>query len=394
MFYFTIFLVVLSSPTELIRNASKSSGQNNFEKAQQYLDSAKSMRMSDFEEARFFHNQGYIFEHQHKLPDALLNFHEALRHLKSSGEESDDARYLEMAVNQSIGNIYYHYNSDELAIEYYNQALELANPSEKSEPLYNIALSQNRSGSYDDAVESLLEAFKLTVNYNQKSMKAMVLIKLGAMHMESGKLEAAAKYLNDALLIDSISSDIQAKAHNNYAITSWKLGDYHTSNKHFEKAVQIGNSYFQFIALQNLCEMYLEQGILDKSIDVGSKAEELLSQQISGPENLIVYSFMANAYQALGDYQSALNYSKRFNSEMIDYYKKQQASIDTDDANRIKMVTENYELKVQQIKDRETSILINVAISSTILLTLLTLIWQQQNKKKKMVRKIEEELLA
>ncbi len=394
MFNYLLLFIILSSPSELLEKASGSLREHDLLKAQQYLDSAREMNLTEFEETKLFANQGYIFLEQNRLSEALLKFHESLRFLEESGEKSEVTRYMFTWINNNIGAIYYHYSNFELAIKYYDESLKHAIESERGELLYNLALSQSRMGLSEEAIDNLGQAFKLCVEYDQNLMKAEIQIKIGTMMRESGNYEESARYLNNVLSSDSLPSGTLAKAHNNYAITAWKNGDYSTAQLHFNKTTEIGDSKFQFQAFQNLSELYLEQGMIIKSIEAGIKAEELLDDQINNPENLKLYAHLSNAYESLGDHETALRYSRDFNDQMLDYYQREEASLDADDAYRIQMITENYELKVQQIEERRITIMVNILISSIILITMLLLIWQQQTKKNKMVREITEELLA
>ena len=394
MLNFLILITVFSTPTELLKNASRSIRQHDLVEAQQYLDSAKKVKLSDFEKARFFHNQAYVYDRHNNLSEALINYYEALRFLESSGNKSDDARYMLTWVNTSIGRIYYHYSNHELAIKYYNESLKHATNQEKSKLIYNIALSQSRLGLTKEATEGLLEAFKICVEYDQTDLKADIQIKIGTMLRESHDYDTSLKYLSDALSSDTLSSQTLAKAHNNFAITAWKMNDFVTAQKHFEHTIDIGDPKYQFVALQNLAEMYVEQGLYYKSIDVGSRAVEQFPDQINNPENLKLFTYLSNAYEAIGDFQSALAYSNKFEEKMVSYYDQQMASADSDDAYWIQMVTENYFKEVEAQEDRKKSLQANIIITSIILITFISLIWYQQSKKQKMVKKIAEELLA
>ncbi|MBV6643435.1 MAG: hypothetical protein KI791_22125 [Cyclobacteriaceae bacterium] len=393
----TISIILgVSTPTQLLEKMTFT----DLEQTQQQLDSVASMNLSDSEKAKYLFFQGYVYEKQNDIQRAIINYREAIRHYeaieaKSPGNNTEELFYYRFhAVHQNIGGLYKTYNSPEMALEHFEKAKKYAPKEHLPAVLYSFAQAHEKLGETQKAIDYLLESFKLSVEQGVNEYKIRSQIKLGQLLRNDGKYQESKEYLERVLLEDGLNTSLETHARNTLGITQWLMKDYGAAEFNFKKILEIGQSRNQFIALENLCEMYLEQGFITKSIEAGTNAEMKYMAEINDPQDAKLYTYLSDAYLAVDDNKRALEYSHKFNDFMETFYEQQQAALEDGDAYRIKAVTENYEKELRAAEDRKKTIQANIVVSSIILITFISLVWQQQEKKKKMVRRISEELLA
>tara|TARA_Y100001972_G_scaffold124839_1_gene174873 strand:- start:679 stop:1878 length:1200 start_codon:yes stop_codon:yes gene_type:complete len=384
------------SPTQLLEKMTFT----DLDQAQSQLDSIATMNLTDSEKAKFHFFQGYIYEIQNDIQRAIINYRESIRHYesieaKSPGDNTEELFYYRYhTVHYNIGGLYNTYNSPEIAIDHFEKAKKYAPAEHLPAVLYSFAQAHEKLGETQKAIDYLLESFKLSVEHGVSDYKIRSQIKLGQLLSDDGKYQESLEYLDKVLLEDSLSASLEFYARNTLGITQWKMKDYGAAEFNFKQILEIGQARNQFVTLENLCEMYLEQGFIYKAIEAGTDAEKKYIDQIINPQDAKLYTFLSDAYLAINDNKRALEYSNKFNDFMETYYERQQAALEDGDAYRIRAVTENYEKELMAAEDRKKTIQANIVVSSIILITFISLIWQQQEKKKKMVRKISEELLA
>ncbi len=384
------------SPTQLLEKVTFT----DLEKTQQQLDSIAAMDLSDSEKAKYLFFQGFVYEEQNDIQRAIINYRESIRHYESIEERSPGNNteglfyYRFHGVHHNIGRLYNTYNSPEMAIEHFGKAMKYAPKEHLPSVLYSFAQAHEKLGETQKAIDYLLESFKLSVDHGVNDYRIRSQIKLGQLLRDDGNYQESLEYLDRALLEGSLSTSLEVYARNNLGITQWLMKDYGAAEFNFRQILEIGQPRNQFVALENLCEMYLEQGYIHKAIEAGTNAEKNYSDQINNPRDAKLYTFLSDAYLAVNDNKRALEYSNKFNDFMETYYEHQQVALEDGDAYRIQAVTENYEKELRAAEDRKKTIQANIVVSSIILITFVSLIWQQQEKKKKMFRKISEELLA
>ncbi len=391
---FTIILSLsVSSPKQLLERITQSLMDTGH--SQVLLDSVEQMDLSDSEQARYFLLQGYIYDTENKLSEALLNYHESLRYMKRSGINSEESKYATSSLLNNIGRIYFHYSNQDLALKYYRESLQYTNENEKGSTLYNIALSQSMLENNKEAISTLLDAFTICSKYDQIDWQAKIQMKIGSILRISGDKDKSIEYFSKVINQEAdLNKRLVAQAHNQLGITYWEKDKPEIAEKHFTRALDQNISSEKYLALLNLCEMHLQYGLYYRALEIGREAEQIIQEQISNPENLKLYTFISKAYEAIDEYSRALSYSNKYQEETLSYYNQQTATIDTDEAYWIQMVTDNYFTKVKSIEDKKNSIVANIIVTVTILIAFISFLWYQQAKKKKMVKKISEELLA
>ncbi len=384
------------SPTQLLEKMTFT----DLDQAQSQLDSVATMNLTDSEKAKFHFFQGYIYEKQNDIQRAIINYRESIRHYesieaKSPGNNTEELFYYRFhMVHFNIGGLYNTYNSPEIAIDHFEKAKKYAPTEHLPAVLYSFAQAQEKLGETQTAIDYLLESFKLSVEHGVNHYKIKSQIKLGQLLRDNGNFEESLEYMDRVLGDENLNASLEVYARNNLGITQWLMKDYVAAELNFKQILEIGQPRNQFVTLENLCEMYLEQGFIQKAIEAGTKAEKDYSDQISNPQDAKLFTFLSDAYLAVNDNKRALEYSNKFNDYMETFYEYQQAALEDGDAYRIIAVTENYEKELRAAEERKKTIQANIVASSIILITFISLIWQQQEKKKKMVRRISEELLA
>jgi len=263
--------------------------------------------------------------YQDRLQEAIGNYKKAVEIDVASGNDRTP-RHITLLGN--IGYFYDHLDQKVIAIDYYEQALQLARDlgvkDEIAANLSNIGQLKTLQGNYEEAIQYMEEALAIDRELGDESVIATDLNTLGRLYESWGMYEKAIDYLMQALEIDERlgREDRMAIRYNSMGLVykSWKK--YDRALESFQEALEIDRKLNneEKVALRycNIGGTYLAMGKANRAIEFLTtglayfQEREMTSYLASG------YLDMGRAYLLLKNYSRAeeyLQYSLRISSD-------------------------------------------------------------------------------
>lgn len=217
------------------------------------------------------------FETSMKLNLEALKIRETIR---------DTIGLVESHLN--IGNILYRTNKSNEAVERYKKALIYAKIANSQR---GLSLLFNNIGSY------YRDRWKVT--------------------NESSDLDSAKVYLSQSLEIKRVLNDSRGLIHTYNQLSELALSEkkYMLAENYLNRALEVSNGIddaeLQISLLTQLTEFNLEVGDKTQALAYAKRALEIAEKMESTYMISSTSGFVANAYEALGDYRNALQFNKK-----------------------------------------------------------------------------------
>ncbi len=229
---------------------------------------------------------------------AMDLFFEILKVYESLGRKENIA-----TIKNNIAISYHQLQNYEMAMDYYQQALviyqELGQVSNQVVPLNNIAEIYKDQNDYDKAIEYFRQCYGLGIYLDNDQYKGMGLLGLGETYLKTGKLDEAAKNLQEARTIFEAQGYSEGLATIYYCLgeLAFRNGDtknakswYDLSLEYSEKLQMVEQMGKTYQALSNLAvlsgnykaayEYYRNFSIISDSVYKESR-ESLLSEMLT-----------------------------------------------------------------------------------------------------------------
>ncbi|MEM7532880.1 MAG: tetratricopeptide repeat protein [Chloroflexota bacterium] len=261
----------------------------------------------------------------------------------------------------NLGNVYSDLAKYERAIEFYKQALSIAqeinNRRNEGLILGNLGLVYADLGLLDRAIEYYEQALSIAQKINDRRSESNHLGNLGLAYADLGQVDRAIKLYEQALAIAQEIDDRRGEGDSlgNLGLANLGLGQYHKAIGFYEQALAIaqevndrsregaylsnlGNTYFSLGEYNRAIEYYeqalaiaqeindrrgegarlgglgltnLELGDYDKAIEYYERALAI-AQEINDRRNEEVHlGNLGNAYFSLGQYNKAIEYYEK-----------------------------------------------------------------------------------
>lgn len=266
-------------------------------------------------ESRAYFVIGEARYYQGQLMQAIENYKKAVGIDVVSG---NDRTSQHITLLGNIGYFYDHLDQKVLAIDYYEQALQLARDlgdrEEIAANLSNIGQLKTLQGNYEEAIQYMEEALAIDRELGDESVIATDLNTLGRLYESWGMYEKAIDYLEQALAIDERlgREDRMAIRYNSMGLVykGWKK--YDMALESFQKALEIDrkldNAERVALRCSNIGSTYLAMGKANKAIEFLTpglayfQERDMTSYLASG------YLDMGRAYLLLNNYSRAEEY--------------------------------------------------------------------------------------
>lgn len=343
---------------------------------------------------------------------------------------------MKTQVNNILGNIYFFKDEFDSAAKYYGIAAQMALKSKNYEEVsrnYNgLGMSYFRQGDYAEALQINLKALNLVDSLDLNIRTGSIYGVIGIIYQNLNKYEEAYQNYEKAIAADSIKSDprgvITWKI--NWAIALEREGKYDESEAIYFQSLADSKTYnyprLTANVLTNMGALYKKKGDIIKSIETFEKAYKLADEigathliafdiqnlgslylENNDPEGAKKYllrgrqmayelddpAFIRDIHLALADYyertgrfDSALanfqTYSIRKDSILNDSNLKEIGKIEAEyEYQKQKIIDDKafeYELNIQQEKQkRQSIILVIVLLSALIILGLLIVLYRR-----------------
>ncbi|MEZ4884380.1 MAG: tetratricopeptide repeat protein [Chitinophagales bacterium] len=272
-------------------------------------------------ECKLMYILGTTYLHQGRLEIAMEYFNQALDLCR----KCFDTTTLVKTYN-AIGDSYKLKDNNKLALEYYFKALKYDVKSFNTTLYNNIAHAYAILKKYDKAVEYLQKGMSLAQSQNETEPLISCLINIGSNYYLQGKYKKAIEHFNQALET--------AMQYRNFTKQSVKclhdigsaheyLGNYEMALENYRKALEISRncSYFldSCMNLYRIGNIRLKQKLYDKSLKYFYKCLEMIDEYSFESQRIDCLKGIYETYEMLEDYANA----NRFLKAVIEVQDKQ-----------------------------------------------------------------------
>ncbi len=245
--------------------------------------------------------------------------HEYLTTVMNLAEAGNKSRYLILA-NLNMGGLYHHFGSQDEALRYFFQSLELAQKYGQDDLLNsiynNIGIIYMQNKSYEKALEYYTQALEISRQREQEWRVGTNLVNMGSTLDALGRTADALRAFEEAQAIfRNVNDSINLGATiNNTGSIYFDQHDYAIALKHYrdayalsststqpwyrwEYSLNLGKCYYQFDALDS-ARYYIDQA------EVGFRSTDNTEMLIEA------YSWKSRIERARGDFENALHFAE------------------------------------------------------------------------------------
>ncbi|MBF2017868.1 MAG: tetratricopeptide repeat protein [Rivularia sp. T60_A2020_040] len=243
---------------------------------------------------------------------ALIYIEEALALHRKAGDREQEAS----AFNQK-GDIYIRQGNYQLALDAYNQALEIErlitkNPKAEARTLGNIALLYNFLGDNNLSISNYNQALNIYRKLNDKKQQARIFNYIGGVYQSNGKLDEAIESYNQALQLfnkEDYTSEIAIRW--GLAKTYRDKNDYskafEAANRALELSEQYQNSFQETASIEIIGSIYLIKGDYKNALDNYTKAIKNYRKSGLLKKEAEILNTISIAYSSQKKYQQAID---------------------------------------------------------------------------------------
>ncbi|MFK8164713.1 MAG: tetratricopeptide repeat protein [Lewinella sp.] len=230
---------------------------------------------------RYLGNIGLVYYHKGDYPAALEHFYQAVAIADSLGNKTSKVNLF-----NSIGLIYSDIEMYEEATSYFELGLELGGARDQGKIRTNLADLLARQGKYQEALIFITDAIAIYDSLGIKSTTNLYKT-IALIQMETGDFEAARKNLDYALKtgLDLKQSDISGSYHSLLARLSLAQGDTVKGERQLQHAAEIfrkrNDTRGLYSATKRLASLYEAKGNYQEALRF-SRQHEQLSDSLFG----------------------------------------------------------------------------------------------------------------
>ena len=250
---------------------------------------------------------------------ALSHYYEALEILEVINAEDD---YFTTLSN--IGTVHFNNGAYEKAIKYFEETLEYditkGHNYEASVTENNIGKVYQAWGKYTQALDYFNRSLSYAIQNDRPDLQSVRISNLGMVYLDLGDTETALEMLNSALHIDSLQKNAFK-----VAIRKSELSRIYAGLGNHQKAINLSNEALLFFENRGINESRVivlndlgRYNLLEKDFDESQLHFEKgarLAQSIRSDKMLLSsWIGLSELFEAKGDYQKALFFSKKADS--------------------------------------------------------------------------------
>jgi len=203
------------------------------------------------------------------------------------------------------------------SIEYYLGAISYLNPENDKSDIAkneaNIGIIYRKLKQYDVAIKYFENAIIVMRDEEFLYGEMLILQNMGLCYIGMDKIVDAEKVLKEALIINEDNNFNSITIYGNLGLVYLSFDEYEKAIGYFEKCVneidRLGmNPAEKQVWLNNLAESYRRLGDIEKARLLNEQALNLLGENIYTYESTFTHSSTVKIYQALGDYEMALDF--------------------------------------------------------------------------------------
>ncbi|MEP7136151.1 MAG: tetratricopeptide repeat protein [Chloroflexota bacterium] len=308
----------------LILAGEKSARNYNTGQAQKYFEDALSLlstvKYSSQQALQVYIGLGDALAVAGNYPETRAAYERAA--LVIVGDEKANAE-IACSVQRKIGMTHERQGDYDQALVCLNAGQKLLldagldSPAELSQILNDTGWIYFRRSNLDEAEKHLMQALVLAEIAARLDVVSSVYNRLGGVLYQKNQLKLARDFVAKSISIREELGDILgvARSYNNLGILSWKTGAWDEALKNLKRSVELQNRLGD---VESIIELNSNLGLLQIDRGYTDDARQYLEKALNQAEQIGYYfhiglsnHHMGMLFNALGDWQSALEYSLR-----------------------------------------------------------------------------------
>ena len=240
---------------------------------------------------------------------------------KQADEETGNYSQEIVSLTNLVGIDYRSLRHYQEAIEYHQQALEIAQEigdrSQEAASLSNLGIDYHFLGEYQEAIKHHRQALEIAQEIGDRLQEATSLGELGTAYFSLGQYQRAIEHHQLSLEIARKISDRsqEAAALSNLGITYRFLGQYQQAIRLIQQSLaiirEIGDGSQEAAALGNLGNVYFSLHQYKQALEYHEQSLAIAQEIDNCSQEAAALGNLGIAYYFLGEYQEAIKYYQR-----------------------------------------------------------------------------------
>ncbi|MEQ9406019.1 MAG: histidine kinase [Cyclobacteriaceae bacterium] len=268
--------------------------------------------------------KAYVSYQTDQPDDAVLNYLEAIRYIDELKLDFEASSTL----CGNLANILREYGSFELAIEYYNKAIEIEIFERDTFQIvrlnYHLARVYREKGNYAKSLDVLNAILSLSTPKSEYYYNILNRVSVSLFYLEEYDSVLA---ITRTLLNAPSASNLIDDAYQNRALTFSKLGLQDSTIFNYNRALKIkkgDTSQYRIVSKINtivdFSDFYISIGAFEEAKGLLHEGEELMKEVPVNKRNeewyFELFNLLSRVYSELGDVEKSEWYSDKYDSEL------------------------------------------------------------------------------
>lgn len=336
-----------------------------------------------YHKANSLYIQAWILKEKKQGGESFLKYMKSLSLLKGieSQGENESGLYL-MLLNSTAMLLYEHLETSQ-AIEYLNEALDIAKIHYNQKRLWRLNKSLAEIYEHEEPIESALNhinnSIKAAILLSDDEKYFMSLNKKGLILTKMNRYSEARDIFLSLVELSEKNNEIgpfyKGIALHNIGCAFFQAGDVKQAIEYYVQASSLGSlnesSYSKFEASKDLCEAYLRVDNIDQALHYGLKADSIYAQVNLIPENYRLFQFLSDIYFDMGEYEKSHYFTNRHFDENKKFLANQEEIRRIKNTYSMQPLAAGFLLSLQENNKDSKYLLLLKIISILFTLTLL-----------------------
>lgn len=339
----------------------------------------------------------FLHHRDENIGKSLLHYLEAIRYSENANYEGSIKDAIDMRHN--IANLYRIYKTNNLAIQYYKEAIEMADwiddKKKSNYSKFNLALTLKQDGRGPEAIS----LFQEMLPSSSEKTKNRIINEIGLIYKDLGDFESSKLYFEKLLNIDEKYKIYTAKALHNLGLIEYEIGSINNAIDLINESIDVKESIegvdqrSLFISHKTLGDYLFEQEEHGNALQTYESAEKLIDEVKNEAISYELYRSMSQLNYEIGRPDAARNYSNLYSKTIDDYIQSQQNLQEIDRQYNMDLITKRWEDQVAKQEQIASILLYSKIISGSLLSLLLLTIGFNWYQKARLRKSILEDLI-
>lgn len=364
----------------------------NYDSAIYYARQSLQQGLGDEKDYFSYYIIGHSFLKKEKLINASNAYQRSLNLIPNGDQYDADHGWIYF----DLASICKSYGNYDLAIAYYENALDYCKPEDKAGVLYNLSNVYRKMRDFGTAQATIDKALQLANSFNDEARKIKIHYRIGQILSDQGQYDKARKTYEKVLALAGADREKHAryigKANHNMGNTYLQEGRHDIALNWFEKALSTKTSEKErFVTYMDMGTslQHLQQSKL--ALSYYRQAEAVFNKTEPSKDFIKLFNLMSESHHQQGNYDEGRRYSQLYFEKINEFIADKELMMEQLKAARFRENHDNLQAKLDLIR---TLIWKNNLLTGAVafLLLALSIAWWQKRKMRRMRKGVADSL--